>query len=303
MKILLFGATGQVGFALQRALAGLAGPDELVCSSRGDGRWPADFDRPAEVAQLLRTLRPDVVVNAAAWTAVDAAEDHAEAAFRVNATSPGAIAIEARKLGALLLHYSSDHVFDGSGSQPWRESDSPGPLSVYGQTKLQGEVAVAGCANHLILRTSWVYAARGANFAKTMLRLAQQRDALSVINDQVGAPTSAELLADVTAHAIRALLANPQLAGLYHCAAAGQTNWHAYACYVLEQALDLGWLLKAGPAQVAAITTSDYPTPARRPLNSRLDTSRLQRAFGLRLPQWQLQVRRMLEEITPANGP
>ena len=199
------------------------------------------------------------------------------------------------------MHYSTDYVFDGSGTQPWREEDATAPLNVYGQTKLEGEQAVAACPRHLILRTSWVYAARGGNFAKTMLRLAQERDSLSVIADQIGAPTSAELLADVTAHAIRSVLAGPeglQHAGLYHCVAGGETSWHGYASYVLEQARALGWKLKVAPDAVAAIPTSSYPTPARRPLNSRLDTDKLQSTFGLTLPPWQHGVQRMLQEIT-----
>ena len=199
------------------------------------------------------------------------------------------------------MHYSTDYVFDGSGTQPWCEGDATGPLSVYGQTKLEGEQAVASCPRHLILRTSWVYGARGGNFAKTMLRLGQEREKLSVIADQFGAPTSAELLADVAAHAIRTVLAGPhgaQHAGLYHCVASGETSWHGYAGYVFDQARALGWKLKVAPDAVAAIPTSSYPTPARRPLNSRLDTRALQAAFGLTLPPWQQGVQRMLQEIT-----
>ena len=195
------------------------------------------------------------------------------------------------------MHYSTDYVFDGSGSVPWTETDPTGPLSVYGHTKREGEQAVATAPRHLILRTSWVYAARGGNFAKTMLRLASERDQLTVIDDQWGAPTSAELLADVTAHAIRALQTRPDLAGLYHCVAAGETTWNGYACYVLQQAQALGLPLKAGPDAVLPTSTSSYPTPARRPLNSRLSTTKLHQAFGLQLPPWQQGVARMLTEI------
>jgi dTDP-4-dehydrorhamnose reductase len=208
------------------------------------------------------------------------------------------LAAEAKKLGAWLVHYSTDYVFDGSGSIPWREADATGPLSVYGQTKLEGEQAVATNPKHITLRTSWVYAARGGNFAKTMLRLGSERESLTVIDDQFGAPTSAELLADVTAHAIRAVVVKPELAGLYHCVAGGETNWHGYARFVLETAQHLGWTLKAGPDQMAATRTASYPTPAQRPLNSRLDTTKLKAAFGLTLPQWQTGVARMLTEIT-----
>ena len=304
MKILLLGRGGQVGWELQRSLAVLG---DLVAldfdaAANPDGLC-GDFSDLQGLADTVRRVAPDVIVNAAAHTAVDKAEGEPALARMLNAQAPAVLATEAQKLGAWLLHYSTDYVFDGSGIQAWRETDATGPLSVYGQTKLEGEQAVATCAKHLILRTSWVYAARGGNFAKTMLRLASEREALSVINDQFGAPTSAELLADVTAHALLAVIAQPGLAGLYHCVAAGETTWHAYASYVLEQALALGWQLKAGPAQVAAVATSSYPTPARRPLNSRLDTSKLQAAVGLRLPHWQVHAKRMLEEITPTRTP
>jgi dTDP-4-dehydrorhamnose reductase len=250
------------------------------------------------LARSVQSVRPAIIVNAAAHTAVDRAESEPELARSINAQAPGVLASEASKLDAWLVHFSTDYVFNGSGSAPWREGDTTGPLSVYGQTKLEGEQAVAATPKHLILRTSWVYGARGANFAKTMLRLAGERDSLSVINDQFGAPTSAELLADVTAHALRAALQNPALAGLYHCVAGGETSWHGYARFVLETAQGLGWTLKAGPEQVGATSTASYPTPAKRPLNSRLDTTRLQQAFGLHLPPWQQGVTRMLTEIT-----
>ena len=299
MKILLFGRNGQVGWELQRSLSVLG---EVVALDHDAAHNPdqlcGDFTDLAGLAETVRRVQPDVIVNAAAHTAVDKAESDPEVARQINALAPAALAQAAIKSRAWLVHFSTDYVFDGSGSQPWRETDATGPLSVYGQTKLEGEQAVALCAKHLIFRTSWVYAARGGNFAKTMLRLAGERDTLSVINDQIGAPTSAELLADVTAHAIRAALANPSLAGLYHCAAGGETSWHGYAQFVLTQAQALGHALKAGPAQVSATTTASYPTPAQRPLNSRLNTTRLQTAFGLTLPPWQQGVARMLTEIT-----
>jgi len=304
MKILLFGRGGQVGWELQRSLAALG---ELVAvdfdPATNPGGLCGDFSNLAGVADTVRKVAPDLIVNAAAHTAVDKAESQAELARCLNALAPGVLATESAKLGAWLVHYSTDYVFDGSGSIPWREDDRKGPLNVYGTTKLEGEQLVAANPKHLILRTSWVYAARGGNFAKTMLKLGQEREALSVINDQFGAPTSAELLADVTAHALRAALARPELAGLYHCGASGETTWHAYACYVLEQARALGWTLKAGPAQVAPVPSTHYPTPARRPLNSRLDTGKLQTAFNLRMPRWQLQVQRMLEEISSTGTP
>lgn len=304
MKILLLGRGGQVGWELQRSLAVLG---ELVAldfdpAGNPDGLC-GDFSNLGGLAETVRRVAPDVIVNSAAHTAVDKAESEPEFARLLNALAPGVLAAEAQKISAWLVHYSTDYVFDGTGTRPWRETDPTGPLSVYGSTKLEGEQLVATCPKHLILRTSWVYAARGGNFAKTMLRLAGDRNALTVISDQFGAPTAAELLADVTAHALRAAMAKPELAGLYHCVAGGETHWQAYACYVLEQARALGWTLKAGPEQVAPVPTSSYPTPARRPLNSRLDTRKLQTAFGLTLPHWQVHAKRMLEEITPTPAP
>ncbi|KPU94368.1 dTDP-4-dehydrorhamnose reductase [Variovorax paradoxus] len=295
MKLLLLGKGGQVGWELQRSLAPLG---ELVALDFDSTDFHADFSRPEQLADTVRQVRPDVIVNAAAHTAVDKAESEPEFARKLNATSPGVVAQAAREIGALMVHYSTDYVFDGSGTAPWKETDATGPLSVYGRTKLEGEQLVAQhCAKHLIFRTSWVYAARGGNFAKTMLRLARERDKLTVIDDQFGAPTGAELLADITAHAIRATLQDPSKAGLYHAIAGGETTWYGYARYVLELAQQAGVELKAGPQQVEAVPTSAFPTPATRPHNSRLDTSKLQAAFGLVLPPWQNGVARMLREI------
>ena len=302
MKILLFGRGGQVGWELQRSLAVLGDVVALdFDAATNPGQLCGDFSNLNGLAQTVRMVAPDVIVNAAAHTAVDRAESEPELVRTLNALAPGVLATEARKMGAWLIHYSTDYVFSGEGTKPWQEGHATGPLSVYGNTKLEGEQLAATCPKHLIFRTSWVYAARGGNFAKTMLRLAAERDKMTVIGDQIGAPTSAELLADVTAHAIRTATTRPELAGLYHCVAQGETSWHAYATYVLEHAIKLGWVLKAGPAQVASISTADYPTAAHRPLNSRLDTRKLQAAFGLYLPHWQLHVRRMLEEIAPTT--
>ncbi|MFL1548343.1 dTDP-4-dehydrorhamnose reductase [Pseudomonas sp. IB20] len=295
MRILLLGKNGQVGWELQRSLAPLGQVLALDSKSRD---YCGDLNDLQGLAATVQRFAPEVIVNAAAYTAVDKAENAPDQALRVNAEAPAVLATEARKLNALLVHYSTDYVFDGQGDTPWQESDPVGPLSVYGATKLQGEQAIqaSGCA-HLILRTSWVYAARGNNFAKTMLRLAAERDSLNVIDDQFGAPTGADLLADVTAHAIRAIRLNPQLQGIYHLAAAGETTWHRYACFVLEQAQAAGVVLKVPSASVGAITTAAYPTPAKRPGNSRLNTQKLQNAFSLRLPEWQDGVARMLKEI------
>nr|WP_315480772.1 dTDP-4-dehydrorhamnose reductase [uncultured Rhodoferax sp.] len=299
MKILLLGRGGQVGWELQRALSVLG---EVVAldfdATHNPGGLCGDFTDLAGLERSVLQVRPDVIVNAAAHTAVDKAESEPELARTINALAPATLAQAATKIGAWLVHYSTDYVFDGSGTAPWKETDATGPLSVYGQTKLEGEQAVASTPKHLILRTSWVYATRGGNFAKTMLRLAGEREALTVINDQFGAPTSAELLADVTAHALRQLQNQPELAGLYHCIASGETTWHGYAQFVLEHAAALGMPLKATADKVAPTATSSYPTPAKRPLNSRLDTGKLQAAFGLTLPHWQVGVARMLTEIS-----
>jgi dTDP-4-dehydrorhamnose reductase len=302
MKILLFGKGGQVGWELQRSLSTMGDLIALDSDpSQNLDTLCGDFTDLEGVASSIRHIQPDVIVNAAAHTAVDKAESEPNLAKLINADAPKVLATEANKLGAWLVHYSTDYVFDGSGSSSWTELSDTGPLSVYGRTKLLGEQAVASCPKHLIFRTSWVYASRGGNFAKTMLRLAAERDSLSVINDQIGAPTSAELLADVTAHALRESIKQPLLAGLYHCVANGETSWHGYAQFVLEQAQTMGWELKVRPSQVASTSTANYPTPARRPLNSRLDTSRIRSAFGITLPHWKHGVTRMLTEISGKN--
>ena len=296
MKILLLGKNGQVGHALERALAPLAGPGELVALDRTNGGDLAQLD---SLAATIRQLRPQVIVNAAAYTAVDKAESEPDQARLINALAPEVLAKEAQALGAWLVHYSTDYVFDGSGTRPWLETDATAPLNVYGQTKLEGERQVqAHCTRHLILRTSWVYAAYGSNFAKTMLKLAQERERLTVIDDQWGAPTGAELLANVTAAAIEktSLAGNDALAGLYHLAAKGETNWHAYANHVIRQAKalrpDLPWAVQ----EIAPVPSSAFVTAARRPHNSRLDTRKLQAAFGINLPHWQLGVDEMLAQ-------
>lgn len=298
MKILLFGKNGQVGWELQRSLAPLG---DLVALGSRETDLHADFLQPERLAETVRAVRPDVIVNAAAYTAVDRAESDRDAAHCVNAVAPGVLAQAAQACGAWTVQFSTDYVFDGGGTTPWRESDPTGPLSVYGATKLEGEQRVmqAG-ARHLVLRTSWVYGARGGNFARTMLRLAQEKDRLSVVDDQFGAPTGAELLADVTAHALRAALDRPALAGVYHVTAGGETTWHGYARHVLAQAQAQGLALRVSPDRVEAVPTSAYPTPARRPANSRLDTGALRRAFGLTLPDWRVGVDRMLAEVLPA---
>jgi dTDP-4-dehydrorhamnose reductase len=291
VKILLLGKNGQVGWELQRSLAPLGKVLAL-------GSDEANFSDLEGLIKTVRANAPDVIVNAAAHTAVDKAESETQLARTINALAPGVLANEAKQLNAWLVHYSTDYVFDGSGDKPWLESDPTGPLGIYGSTKLEGEQLIreSGC-KHLIFRTSWVYGARGGNFAKTMLRLAQERDALKVINDQIGAPTGADLLADVTAHAIRTAVGHADVSGLYHLVAGGETSWHGYANFVLNFAQGAGVSLKVAPEMIEAVPTSAFPTPARRPNNSRLNTTKLQNTFNLHLPHWQSGVERMLTEI------
>jgi dTDP-4-dehydrorhamnose reductase len=301
MKILLLGKNGQVGWELQRSLSILG---QVVALGRRSKDLCGDLTNLESLAQTVRQVRPDVIVNAAAYTAVDKAEGEPDMASVVNAAAPAVLAEEAQRLGAWLVHYSTDYVFDGSGSRPWTETDLPAPLSVYGRTKLEGEQAVARlCERHMILRTSWVYGARGSNFIRTMLRLARERERLTVVDDQHGAPTSAELLADVTALAIHQLTAPGsrdkirQLAGVYHLAAAGETTWHGYATHLLAQARRIRPENEYKAVDVAPVTSEAFVTAATRPRNSRLDTAKLRAVFGLTLPSWQQGVDRVLAEI------
>lgn len=294
MKILLLGKNGQVGWELQRSLAPLG---ELIALDRHSvGGLCGDLSDLDTLRATIRQLKPDVIVNAAAYTAVDKAESETELASRVNGQASQVMAEEAAILGAWLIHYSTDYVFSGQGSAPWQESDAVAPVNHYGATKLAGEQAItaSGC-KHLIFRTSWVYGARGNNFAKTMLSLAKARQTLSVIADQIGAPTGADLIADVTALAIQQVLQRPELSGLYHLAASGEVSWHGYASHVISFARDNGEQLAV--TAINPIETIAYPTPARRPLNSRLNTQKLRDNFSLHLPEWQSGVTRMLREI------
>jgi len=294
MKILLLGKNGQIGWELQRSLAPLG---ELIALDRHtvDGLC-GDLSDLVALRATIRQVRPDIIVNAAAYTAVDKAESEIELAHRVNTQASALLAKEVAILGGWLIHYSTDYVFNGQGVTPWQETDAVAPVNQYGASKLAGERAImaSGC-NYLIFRTSWVYGARGNNFAKTMLRVAKDRDTLSVIADQIGAPTGADLVADVTALAIRQVLQRPELAGLYHLAAAGEVSWHGYASHVIAFAQGNGEQLAV--ETIRPIDTTAYPTPARRPLNSRLNTQKLRDNFSLHLPDWQSGVTRMLREV------
>lgn len=295
MKILLFGKAGQIGWELERSLAPLG---ELVVLGTRSEDMCGNFTNLAGIADSIRAVQPNVIVNAAAHTAVDQVESEVELAHLINALAPEVLAKEAKKLGAWLIHYSTDYVFDGSGSHPWLETDATNPLSSYGKTKLEAEklIIATGC-KHLIFRTSWIYAARGRNFAKTMLKLAKEKDTLQVINDQIGAPTGAELVADVTAHAIRVAVQNQDVSGLYHLVASGETSWHGYASFVIDYARKFGEELKVSPNDILAVSTEAYKTAAKRPLNSRLNTNKLQQTFNINLPHWQHGVVHMLDEF------
>ena len=295
MRILLFGKNGQVGWELQRSLSSMG---KLVALDVDDQELCGDFTHPDGVIQTIRTISPDVIVNAAAYTAVDKAESEPELARTINVLAPEILAQESQKLGAWLIHYSTDYVFEGNGIKPWKETDPTVPLNVYGSTKLEGEKAIfdSGC-QHLIFRTSWVYSARGKNFAKTMIRLARKHDHLTVIDDQIGAPTGADLLADITIHSIRTALRQPQVSGLYHLAAKGEISWYGYARFVLDIARQAGIKLKVAPESILPVTTDEFSQPARRPRNSRLDTKKIESTFDLTLPLWQTGVARMLAEI------
>lgn len=294
MKILLTGKNGQVGFELQRALAPLG---EVVAVDLHE----CDLSNADAIRQLLAEVRPQVIVNPAAYTAVDKAESEPALAHAINAVAPGVFGEEAARLGALVIHYSTDYVFDGTSPGAYSESDEPNPQSVYGRTKLAGERALqASRADYLIFRTSWVFGAHGGNFAKTMLRLAAEREGLKIVADQFGAPTSAALLADVTAQVLGRYQREGRAGfpfGLYHLVAAGCTTWHEYAQTVIRAALAAGKPLKLTADEVLPIATADYPLPAPRPSNSRLDTSRLRQTFGLELPDWQRGLGHVLQQI------
>lgn len=295
MKILLFGKNGQVGWELQRSLAPLG---ELIALGRDSPELCGDLTKIEGIAQTIQAVAPDVIVNAAAYTAVDKAENEPELAHIINTLAPGMLAKQARRHNAWLIHYSTDYVFDGNGNTPRAESDSCAPLNIYGKTKLEGEklIMASGC-HHLIFRTSWIYATYGNNFIKTMLRLGKERESLKVVNDQIGAPTGADLLADITAHTIRSALQRPAVSGMYHLVADEYTSWYSYACLIFDWARQAQLQLRIQPDALLPIPSSSFITPARRPLNSRLDTSKLQNTFDLQLPHWKTGVIHMLSEL------
>ncbi|MEX0387231.1 dTDP-4-dehydrorhamnose reductase [Spiribacter onubensis] len=302
MHFLLLGGEGQLGWELRRALAPLG--TLIALTRRGERDLSADLTQPNALAATIRDLAPNIVINAAAYTAVDRAESEREQAYAINAAAPGVLASEAKSIGGLLVHYSTDYVFDGSGDRPWQEDDPTGPLNVYGRTKLEGERAIqeSGC-RHLILRTSWVYAARRKNFIRTMLRLAAERESLQVVDDQYGAPTGAELIADATALAIRQCLTQQQEDGLYHLAASGEATWFTYAQHIIRAARDAGWPVRMSDDAIRPVSSDAFQTAAKRPHNSRLDTTRLESTFGLNMPDWRIGVDRALNEIFACELP
>ncbi|MEQ1450724.1 dTDP-4-dehydrorhamnose reductase [Acinetobacter lwoffii] len=294
MKILLLGKNGQVGWELQRSLAPLG---EVISLDRnGLNQWCGDLSKPDQIYQTIVDIAPNVVVNASAYTAVDLAETEQDMANLINYVAVGKIAEACAQIKALLVHYSTDYVFDGEGTSIFNETDVLKPLNAYGQTKALGEQAIQNAqCNYLIFRTSWVFAQKGKNFLKTILTLSQQREELSIIEDQIGAPTSAELIADVSAHAIVQTLRDQTKIGIYHLVASGETSWFEYANYIFEQAKSLG--VNLAIQQVNPIQTAAYPTPAKRPHNSRLNNQKIQQVFQIYLPDWKVQVQRTVTEV------
>ena len=294
MKILLLGKNGQVGWELQRSLAPLG---EVISLDRnGLNQWCGDLSKPEQIYQTIVDIAPNVVVNASAYTAVDLAETEQDMANLINHVAVGKIAEACAQTKALYVHYSTDYVFDGEGTSKFNEADALKPLNIYGKTKALGEQAIQNAqCNYLIFRTSWVFAQKGKNFLKTMLTLSQQREELSIIDDQIGAPTSAELIADVSAHAIVQTLRDQTKIGIYHLVASGETSWFEYANYIFEQAKNLG--VNLAIQQVNPIPTAAYPTPAQRPHNSRLNNQKIQHAFQIYLPDWKVHVQRTVVEV------
>lgn len=296
----MLGADGQVGWALRRALA-VVGRVTPVTRSGREARQ-ADLSDTVGLSSLVRDQQPDVIVNAAAYTAVDKAEAEPDLAWRINAEAVGVLAGAVKEIDALLVHYSTDYVFDGSGTEPWTEDAATAPVNQYGRSKLGGEKAIQESGvSHLTFRTSWVYAAHGHNFLKTMIRLAREREALKVVNDQFGVPAGADFIADVTAHAIRHVVDHSGALGLYHLTPSGETTWYGYARYAIQRARELGLSVKVADSAIEPVGTEAFPTPAARPANSRLDGKKLETTFGLHRPDWREGVDLVLREWARDN--
>lgn len=292
MKILLFGADGQLGKELQRSLS-VHGT--VVCLNREQ----ADLSDQRRISEVISDHAPGLVVNAAAYTAVDAAESQLDVATVVNRNAVATMAEQAKRIGAFMIHYSTDYVFSGEASHPYTPEDEPDPRSVYGLTKLQGEQALLRTGCHaVILRTSWVYSVNGKNFAKTMLRLAQERSELQVVSDQVGAPTSAELIADVTSLLIHRIFDRTVPSGIYHLTASGETSWHGFARFLIAQASYLGVPLAVDESKIRAISTQEFPTEATRPPSSKMSNEKLESLLNIKMPDWTVHARRVVEQLT-----
>jgi dTDP-4-dehydrorhamnose reductase len=295
MRLLLFGANGQVGWKLQQYLTPLG--ELKVCDKSN-----ANFNTLFELKNIIRKFAPDIIINAAAFTNVDEAEASVEISFQINAKAVGLLAYEAKLLDAWLIHYSTDYVFDGMQSKPYEEDDQANPQTIYGKSKLQGEQLITESqCKHLILRTSWLYSIRGRNFLKTIINLAKEKNELRIVSDQIGAPTSAELVANITSMCIYRIiqnkLASKDISGIYHLTASGSTSWHAFAEYFLTEAESLGEVFLVKPTEILAINSSELILPAKRPLNSMLNTGKLSRTFNLYLPSWQNLVSRVIKEL------
>lgn len=295
MKILVLGATGQLGSELQRNLASLG---QLITLGTHDAHYYCDLQHTNELIKILKQIRPSVIVDAAAYTAVDQAQKNPEMARQINAVVPSVLAHEAAAIDAWLVQYSTDYVFNGDGSRPWMETDLAEPLNIYGQTKLEGDLAIqaSGC-KHLILRSSWLYSRQGKNFVRAILKRAQTQDHLAVVNDQFGAPTSASLIANLTVQALKLVMQRPELGGLYHVAAQGETSWFEYAKFVLEQARLRGIPLRVMPDEIQPVSSQSYGALAPRPANSRLNTDKFCATFGVTLPPWQEGVAQLVAEL------
>jgi dTDP-4-dehydrorhamnose reductase len=292
MKILLTGKDGQVGFALHKKLTSLG---EVIATNRD----MLDLIDPQAIRAFIDQTKPDIIINPAAYTKVDQAENEPELAFQINALAPQVLTDKASELDIPIIHFSTDYVFDGLKHEPYLETDEVNPQSVYGQTKWQGEEAVRQNKKHIILRTSWVFSSHGQNFLKTILKLIQEKTSLNVVSDQIGTPTSSEALADVTYKIVETIFNEPHFKdfGTYHMTLEGETNWYRYACFITDEAKRLGLQTLMTSKDIKSISSDAYPTLAKRPMNSKLDTTKIKKTFMLELPHWEVEIKRILKEL------
>ena len=292
MKILLTGKDGQVGFAIHKKLASLG---EVIATNRD----MLDLTNPQAIRVFIDKTQPDIIINAAAYTKVDQAENEPELTFQINAVAPQVLTDKASELHIPIIHFSTDYVFDGLKHEPYLETDQANPQSVYGQSKWQGEEAVRQHKKHIIFRTSWVFSSHGHNFLKTIMKLIQEKTSLNVVSDQIGTPTSSEALADVTYKIVETIFNDPNFKdfGTYHMTLENETNWYCYACFITDEAKRLGLQTLMTSKDIKAVSTDSYPTLAKRPMNSRLDTTKIKKTFMLELPHWEEEVKRILKEL------